>query len=501
LGLDATRAINEGNTYARDVHSALDTMNASKYPYCSEEDLGLLRKLLYASHFLKEIGRIRDNKIVCSTKLGREDPSGAELPQPDAIGTDGVKAYRNIPVFRLPDVRVVALRDADSYVVLFPYFDNLRGISAIHKKVTTVSDSEQNRSLLLAGAPSPPSWNQLTTSGDFRIGEIMFSTRCSSLKINHICTTAYLSFSEALELDHRDQYTFTFLGGLIGIFIGAFCSILYGRKPSMEKQLRRAIKKDQLRVAYQPIVDLANRSIVGAEALARWSDEDGNAVGPDVFVKIAEQHGFVGEITRLVVQRAVRDFADVLRANPDFRLSINVAAADLSDARFLPMLVQSLDKEGVSAESIAIEITESSTARHEVAMETIRHLHRLGHCVHIDDFGTGYSSLSYLQDLSVDAIKIDRSFTRSIGMEAVTSAILPQILALAEALHLRVIVEGIETSSQASYFKSGAQPILGQGWLFGRPVPTAEFHRLLAEEVKALPIASEDVYAPTVLTL
>jgi sensor c-di-GMP phosphodiesterase-like protein len=269
----------------------------------------------------------------------------------------------------------------------------------------------------------------------------------------------------------------------------------------LEKQLRRAIKKDQLRVAYQPIVDLANRSIVGAEALARWSDEDGNAIGPDVFVKIAEQRGFVGEITRLVVQRAVRDFADVLRANPDFRLSINVAAADLSDARFLPMLVQSLDKEGVSAESIAIEITESSTARHEVAMETIRHLHRLGHCVHIDDFGTGYSSLSYLQDLSVDAIKIDRSFTRSIGMEAVTSAILPQILALAEALHLRVIVEGIETSSQASYFKSGAQPILGQGWLFGRPVPTAEFHRLLAEEVKALPIASEDVYAPTVLTL
>ena len=227
---------------------------------------------------------------------------------------------------------------------------------------------------------------------------------------------------------------------------------LYRRNRRMDHQLRRAIQGDRLRVVYQPIVNLASGEIVGAEALARWTDEEGFVVGPDVFVKIAEERGFVGEITRLVVRHVLRDFAVTLRAHPDFRISINMAAADLGDPRFLPMLEQSLDRAGVSAASLVIEITERSTALHEVALEAIRHLRRQGHGVHIDDFGTGYSSLSYLHDLSVDAIKIDRSFTRSIGTEAATVSILPQILAMAEKLHLQVIVEGIETSQQAALF-------------------------------------------------
>jgi sensor c-di-GMP phosphodiesterase-like protein len=147
------------------------------------------------------------------------------------------------------------------------------------------------------------------------------------------------------------------------------------------------------------------------------------------------------------------------------------------------MLERALKQAEVPAESLIIEITESSTARHEVAIAAILRLRERGHSVHIDDFGTGYSSLSYLHELSVDAIKIDRSFTRTIGTEAVTAGILPQILAMAGALHLQVIVEGIETSQQAEYFATMAQPILGQGWLYGRAVAAEEFHRLLAEDV------------------
>ena len=115
-------------------------------------------------------------------------------------------------------------------------------------------------------------------------------------------------------------------------------------------------------------------------------------------------------------------------------------------------------------------------------METLRSLRQQGHSVHIDDFGTGYSSLAYLHDLSVDAIKIDKAFTQAIGTEAVTVAILPQILAMAEALDLEVIVEGIETAEQADYFRASGQRYLAQGWLFGRPVPASEFRGLLAKE-------------------
>jgi sensor c-di-GMP phosphodiesterase-like protein len=145
------------------------------------------------------------------------------------------------------------------------------------------------------------------------------------------------------------------------------------------------------------------------------------------------------------------------------------------------MLDQALEDAHVDAPSLTVEITESSTAHHDVAIETILALRRRGHSVHIDDFGTGFSSLSYLHDMAVDAIKIDRSFTKSVGTDAANAAILPKILSMAEALSLRVVVEGIETESQAAFFVATGQQILGQGWLYGRPVTIEEFQHRLAE--------------------
>jgi sensor c-di-GMP phosphodiesterase-like protein len=482
LGHEAARSISESDTYAGDVHGALDAMYVSGYAFCSEQDMELLSQLLYNSQYLKEIGRIRDNKIACSTALSRTSTPNIELPKPDSIGTDGVMAYRNIPLFRLSNIEVVALRAGDSYVVMYPYFESLRERSAFHMKTTAVSEPERNHRLPLPGDAAQPSWPQLTRTSDFRIGEIMYSTRCSSLSIDHICTTAYYSVSETLQANRREMKLMLALGGLTGALFGVVLSIFYRRTRSMEQQLRRAIRQNKLRVEYQQIVSLSSGRIVGAEALARWTDEDGFAVGPDIFIKIAEERGFVGSITRLVVRRVLRDFAATLHSHPDFRLSINVAATDLADPGFLPMLEHALKQVEVPAESLIIEITESCTAQHEMAIAAILRLHERGHSVHIDDFGTGYSSLSYLHALAVDAIKIDRSFTRTIGTESITGAILPQILAMAEALKLQVIVEGIETGQQADYFSPSALPILGQGWLYGRAVAPEEFHRLLAED-------------------
>jgi len=185
------------------------------------------------------------------------------------------------------------------------------------------------------------------------------------------------------------------------------------------------------------------------------------------------------------VRRALRDFRGILLQNPEFRLNINVTATDLADDKFLPMLQQCLSQARVPAASLTIEITESSTARKQVVIEAIHQLRMCGHSVHIDDFGTGYSSLAYLKDLSVDAIKIDKAFTHAIGTEAVTLGILPQILALANTLRLGVIAEGIETAEQAEYFAGSENLVLGQGWLFGRPVSPQEFQLNLTASEKA----------------
>jgi sensor c-di-GMP phosphodiesterase-like protein len=225
---------------------------------------------------------------------------------------------------------------------------------------------------------------------------------------------------------------------------------------------------------------------VGAEALARWRDEEGNEVKPDIFIKIAEEFGFVGAITKTVLKRTLEDFAATLRERPDFRISINVAGADLSDPEFVPMLQDALKRARVKPRNIAIELTERSAADNEAAIETIRTLRDLGHSIHIDDFGTGYSNLDKLLCLFADTIKIDKAFTGGIGTESASAAILPQILAMAESLNLEVVVEGVETFRQADYFNPGHQKIYAQGWLYGRPVTAMEFLTLLADEQTVL---------------
>jgi sensor c-di-GMP phosphodiesterase-like protein len=158
------------------------------------------------------------------------------------------------------------------------------------------------------------------------------------------------------------------------------------------------------------------------------------------------------------------------------------------------MLAAALANAGIPSQTVTIEITESSTARHETAIETIRMLRTSGHRVHIDDFGTGYSSLAYLQDLSVDAIKIDKVFTQAIGTGSVAVSIVPQILAMADTLDLEIIVEGIETEEQARYFASTSRQIRAQGWLFGRPMPAGKFLEMLAQARENQPASVRAVY-------
>ena len=293
------------------------------------------------------------------------------------------------------------------------------------------------------------------------------------------CVTASLSLGQARAAEPFALYGTAALGAAAGGLFGFTFCFLRRRRLSLDQQLRRALAKDKLHLVYQPIVNLANGKIVGAEALARWTNQYGVSVSPSVFVKTAEQNGFVGSITTAVLRRALKEFDEVFRKFPDFRLNINVAAADLVDPQFLPMLEETVTQAKVSPRSLAIEVTETSAANQQDALESIRELRRMGYSIYIDDFGTGYSNLSYLLYLSVDTIKIDKAFVRAIGTESPSVAILPQIIAMARSLNLSVVVEGIESEKQASYFSNQNIRIYGQGYLYGRPVPANDFFPLL----------------------
>jgi sensor c-di-GMP phosphodiesterase-like protein len=485
LSQDALHVVAHEDAFSEEARSLLATLNASPGPYCSDAELSYFRKLVYRAKYLSDAGRMHNGTLVCSAMMGSADLPNVQF-KADYSQPDGSNMFGDLPPFRTGNLKGILLQQGESYVVYAPHLWEDQGTTSSRFLYSLPpfpgqQSNSQQYNLRMSGL-HPASAKIFTTNGQARLGGNLYSTRCSVHYYK--CVSAYIPIVEALDADRAYLTGFMVLGGLIGALTSLFCCLSYLHHRSMVQQLRRSIAKDKLWVAYQPIVDLTSGRIVGAEALARWTDEEGVVVGPSVFSKVAEQHGFVCSITRLVVRHAMGEMGPMLRSHPNFRLSINVTSVDLRDPRFLPMLGQALETASVPARNVVIEVTESSTAKHEMAKETIRQLSQRGHSVHIDDFGTGYSSLSYLNELSIDTIKIDQSFTQAIGTEAVTVGILPQILAMAKALKLHVIVEGVETLEQAKYFAAAAQPILVQGWLYGRAVPAEEFLLLLAEDEK-----------------
>ncbi len=478
-----------GDVSTEESRSVLNRMNASRDAFCSSADIDSFRDLVFHSHFLKEAGRMRGDSIACSTLLGVVRGK-VDHTKPSYLQRDGTSIYQNLPPYRVPGKTVIAVRKGDSFVIYNPYNMHVDSPEWMHFTVTDM-DRVSRHAGRLAGEKSPAPGIELLHEGRARYDNRLYATHCS--KDGTVCLSSYTSVAEALGA-HRFEFAgFIFSGALAGCLFGIVCPLLYRRNRGIEKQLRRAIQRDALGVVYQPIVDLFSGRVVGAEALVRWNDDGNMAVSPDVFVRIAEERGFVGEITRLVLRRILRDFGPTLRERPDFHVNINIAAADLADPDFVPMLAKTLKQAQVSAACLGIEITESFTARQEAAKDTILRLRENGHVVHIDDFGTGFSSLAYLYELSVNGIKIDRAFVRAIGTEAVTVTILPQILSMARQLNLQVTVEGIETPEQAEYFMHNAtEAIQAQGWLYGRPVPASE----VLWKLGCIPVKLEQEHAP-----
>ncbi|HUX45720.1 MAG TPA: EAL domain-containing protein [Terracidiphilus sp.] len=442
--------------------------------FCSEAEIAHFRELVFRSDYLKDVGRIRGGKIDCSaTEGGLARPLGQFKAQ--STQKDGTISYNDLVPIRDASLKREGLQMGTAYAVFgsaslprlgsIPLQIAINAKDGAHERATDGTQSDR----LIA-----------TTDGSGRAGGTLYATRCSTL--NQSCVMATASVSDALQGEIILIAGITLVLGVLGTLSGLALSLLYNRSSDHSQQLRRAISSDKVQLAYQPIVNLHSGKIVGAEVLARWDDEDGNTVPPDTFIKIAEENNFIGELTKMVLRRALHSFADTLRNHPNFRLSVNVSAADLVDPKFLPMLDEILKRTKVEAKSLVIEITERSMAENAVAMETIRELRRREHSIHIDDFGTGYSNLDKLLYLFADTIKIDKAFTRVIGTESVTVAIIPQILAMARSLNLDVVVEGVETEHQSNYFNSVGQKIFAQGWLYGRPVSAEVLSHLLAQE-------------------
>jgi diguanylate cyclase (GGDEF)-like protein/PAS domain S-box-containing protein len=257
-----------------------------------------------------------------------------------------------------------------------------------------------------------------------------------------------------------------------------------GHKLQLEADLRRAIGEGQLSLAFQPLFDLEPHRLNGFEALARWTHPTRGSISPTVFIALAEETGCIEALTAWAIDEAVRQHVAWQREAAPYGalvMHVNVSGKDLARPQFVPHVRAVLQRHGLPAGQLLLEITESTLMEHrELALQALAELSELGVKLGIDDFGTGYSSLAYLSTLPFDCLKIDRSFVIGMDKSKKNLEIVRTVVTLGRSLNKQVVAEGIETHEQLVRLRQLGATI-GQGYLLSRPLNPLQVRSLLQE--------------------
>ncbi len=255
-----------------------------------------------------------------------------------------------------------------------------------------------------------------------------------------------------------------------------------GEHLELENRLRHAITANQLRVYYQPQVDIATGHIIGAEALVRWQDPDRGLIPPVHFIPLAEETGLIGAIGEWVLEETCRQGVRWIESGlPFLTLAVNLSPHQFSRGDIPELVSKVLAETGFPANRLELELTESALMAQEEEAVKMMHLLR-AQDIHlaIDDFGTGYSSLAYLKRFPLDILKIDKSFVDDIPFHQDDMEIAATIIAMGHTLGFKVLAEGVESAEQLAFLQAKGCDMY-QGYLASPPVPAGEFERLLRE--------------------
>ncbi|MBH3311379.1 putative bifunctional diguanylate cyclase/phosphodiesterase [Pseudomonas mosselii] len=242
------------------------------------------------------------------------------------------------------------------------------------------------------------------------------------------------------------------------------------------QDLRTALEHNQFRLHYQPKFDAVQRQPIGAEALLRWEHPQHGLILPDRFIGLAEKTGLIIPIGEWVLGEACRQMRQWLdEGNQDWRIAVNLSAIQFCHAGLVDSVARALNENGLPANRLTLEITETTAMRDaDASLHVLQRLSDMGVDLSIDDFGTGYSSLMYLKRLPANELKIDRGFVRDLEQDSDDAAIVSAIVALGQALGLRIVAEGVETDRQQDFLtRLGCDSL--QGYLLGQPVPPEQF--------------------------
>jgi len=244
-----------------------------------------------------------------------------------------------------------------------------------------------------------------------------------------------------------------------------------GMVKELTRELPQALKRGEIIPYYQPLVDLQTEQIQGFELLARWRHQTGQLIPPNEFIPIAEQTGLIAEITQSLLRQACRAAGDWAG---DFRLFVNISSTQLGDPELSSVILQITEETRFPVNRLTLEITEGAEIKDfDRVSGVVESLKSLGVRFALDDFGTAYSGLRHLQMLPFDALKLDAAFVQNMTKHRESRKIVAAVIGLCHSLGVDSVAEGIENHSQLEMLRSLGYGS-GQGWLFGRPAPTAD---------------------------
>jgi EAL domain-containing protein (putative c-di-GMP-specific phosphodiesterase class I) len=289
-----------------------------------------------------------------------------------------------------------------------------------------------------------------------------------------------------LSLMFRGQLIFWLMASVL---ISALVVLLLNRyieqQSSRAVRLQMALKKRRFAPVVQPIVDSVTGQCVGAEVLMRWKHPVRGLLAPAEFIDYAERSGLIVPMSDLLMRQAHQQLAEIAVANPSLYFSFNITPAQLRTPNFAQSLLDIFDGSPLGPSRVVLELTERDLVD-EYVRDELTNLRKSGFKIAIDDFGTGHSSLAVLQDLTIDKLKVDRAFVKTISSDALAQPVLDAIIELAHRLKLSIVAEGIETLQQADYLKAkGVQTL--QGYYFAKPLTPLDFATWLGARQQAQP--------------
>lgn len=459
------------------ISDAIDALNSNAAePPCSPEQLTRMGMLAAAFSHVAGMARLENDALVCTTLGPQNIP--INLGQPNGRRQYGLRFWSAIELPNLPG-QVFSVLARDGYAALV-YPDLAIDLLNRESPVSLAFFSTSERLILGRRGTVRDEWIARYQGRPIQFEDAGYFVVIQPSEAGDSAALAAMPSS----LVQAQVQRFAFILGPVGLILGVLLTglVIYiaQRRMSMEGELQAAFDRDEFFVEYQPVIDLRTGRCVGAEALARWRNEEGKLISPNVFIPLAEANGMIQRITTRVMELVVRDAAELLRADPKLHIAINLSSEDLHTHGVEDRMKELMAGAGMGPGSLMFEITERGLMSPDKARGVLLAVRAGGFRVAIDDFGTGHSSLSYLATYELDFLKIDKMFVDTLGTDAPTSLVTFHIIELARSLGLQMIAEGVETEAQRDILRErGVQ--YAQGWLFGRPMSIHKLGEFIAQ--------------------